>query len=133
MNSTFGAPGLARTGAGHAGEDSPMVRPMRPGNVVPGLYSLSSAFAEPDRPLVVSAEAAINELPLSSRSRRFIPLPLCDPVLLFDRSPLIAASLICVGACPACSNVAPGTERLPRADLCDPAWWSAVAPTPHFL
>jgi len=40
MYSTFGAPFLARKGAGYAGSDSPMVRPMRPGNVVPGLYSL---------------------------------------------------------------------------------------------
>src|SRR5215475_9223563 len=94
MNSTLGAPGFARTGAGHAGEDSPIVRPMRPGNVVPGLYSLSSAFAEPDRLVVVSAEAAINELPLNSRSRRFIPWPPCGPVLSFDRSSLMAASLI---------------------------------------
>src|SRR5215510_9254919 len=93
MNTTLGAPGLARTGAGHAGEDSPMVRPMRPGNVVPGLYSRRSAFAEPDRPVVVSAEAAINELPLNSRSRRFIPLPPCGPVS-FDRSSLMTASLI---------------------------------------
>ena len=54
MKSTFGAPGLARTGAGHAGCDSPMVRPMTPGNVVPGLYSLrliscSLAAEWPDR------------------------------------------------------------------------------------
>ena len=35
----FGASGLERTGAGHAGSDSLTVRPMRPVKVVPGLYS----------------------------------------------------------------------------------------------
>jgi hypothetical protein len=39
MNITFGAPGFARSGAGHAGVDSAMVRPRFPGNAVPGLYS----------------------------------------------------------------------------------------------
>src|SRR5262249_61342710 len=92
MNRTFGAPGFARTGAGHAGEDSPIVRPMRPGNVVPGGYSLSSALAGPDRPVVVSADAAISELPLNSRSRRLIALPPCGPALSFDRSPPMTTS-----------------------------------------
>src|SRR3954462_3220809 len=39
MNSTFGAPAFARSGAGHAGVDSAIVRPRLPGNAVPGLYS----------------------------------------------------------------------------------------------
>src|SRR5262245_61687726 len=77
MNNTFGDPGLARTGEGHAGDDSPMVRPMRPGNVVPGGYSFSSAFAVAP----VSAEAAISELPLSSKSRRLIPFLSCARTL----------------------------------------------------
>jgi hypothetical protein len=42
MNKTLGAPSFARSGAGQAGADSPMVRPMRPGKVVPGLYSFSA-------------------------------------------------------------------------------------------
>src|SRR5262245_47987170 len=77
MNNTFGDPGFARTGEGHAGEDSPIVRPMRPGNVVPGGYSFSSAFAVAP----VSAEAAISELPLSSKSRRLIPFLCSGPTL----------------------------------------------------
>ena len=40
MKSTLGEPGLARSGRGHAGDDSPMVRPITPGNAVPGAYSL---------------------------------------------------------------------------------------------
>jgi hypothetical protein len=39
MNITFGAPGFARSGAGHAGVDSAIVLPRFPGNAVPGLYS----------------------------------------------------------------------------------------------
>src|SRR3954467_1087326 len=39
MNSTFGAPAFARSGAGHAGVESAIVRPRLPGNAVPGLYS----------------------------------------------------------------------------------------------
>jgi len=42
MNKTFGARSLARTGAGHTGSDSPMVRAMQPEKVVPGLYSFSA-------------------------------------------------------------------------------------------
>ena len=40
MYRTFGAPGVERTGAGHAGDDSPTVRPIRPENALPGLYSV---------------------------------------------------------------------------------------------
>jgi hypothetical protein len=36
---TFGDPGTARTGCGPTGQDSSVVRPIRPGNVVPGAYS----------------------------------------------------------------------------------------------
>ena len=39
--STFGAPGTARSGRGHAGLDSSTVRPITPGNPVPDLYSFS--------------------------------------------------------------------------------------------
>src|SRR4029079_6792226 len=42
MNKTFGDPDLARTGRGHAGDDSPIVRPVTPGNAVPGSYSLNA-------------------------------------------------------------------------------------------
>src|SRR5436190_23554217 len=48
MKSTLGEPGLARSGAGHAGDDSPMVLPMTPGNAVPGSYSLI-AMCPPQR------------------------------------------------------------------------------------
>ena len=41
MNSTFGDPGSARSGRGHAGLDSSVVRPITPGKAVPGSYSLS--------------------------------------------------------------------------------------------
>jgi hypothetical protein len=41
MNNTFGAPSLARLGAGHAGFDTSNVRPMTPGKAWPVLYSLS--------------------------------------------------------------------------------------------
>src|ERR1039457_2091800 len=41
MNSTFGAPGAARSGRGHAGVDSCAVRPITPGNAWPGSYSVS--------------------------------------------------------------------------------------------
>jgi hypothetical protein len=47
MNNTLGAPALARSGWGQAGEDTSNVRPITPGKAVPGLYSLS--------PMVVSA------------------------------------------------------------------------------
>ena len=40
MKSTFGAPFFERSGSGHAGDDLSKVRPMTPGNAVPGLYSL---------------------------------------------------------------------------------------------
>jgi hypothetical protein len=36
---TFGAPSLARVGEGQAGDDSSTVRPITPGNGLPGLYS----------------------------------------------------------------------------------------------
>src|SRR5215471_14399111 len=39
--STFGASRLARSGRGHAGLDSSAVRPITPGNAVPGSYSVS--------------------------------------------------------------------------------------------
>src|SRR5262245_4095825 len=45
MKSAFGAPSFARSGWGQAGLDSPMVRPRRPGNAVPGLYSTIALFA----------------------------------------------------------------------------------------
>src|SRR5215467_9477725 len=41
MKSTFGAPSLARLGAGHAGLETSNVRPITPGKACPGLYSLS--------------------------------------------------------------------------------------------
>src|SRR5271166_3151255 len=41
-NTTFGAPSGARVGAGQAGVDSSGVRPIVPGNVVPGWYSVSA-------------------------------------------------------------------------------------------
>src|ERR1700733_585549 len=41
MNSTFGEPASARSGRGHAGLDSSVVRPITPGNAVPGSYSFS--------------------------------------------------------------------------------------------
>src|SRR5450631_1286414 len=44
---TFGAPGVARTGCGQAGDDWSVVRPMTPGNAVPGLYSISPIGAPP--------------------------------------------------------------------------------------
>jgi hypothetical protein len=44
MKSTFGAPSFARSGAGQAGLDSPMARPIFPGKVVPGLYSTNVPF-----------------------------------------------------------------------------------------
>src|SRR5262245_42591541 len=39
MNSTFGAPSLARIGAGQAGCDTSKVRPITPLNACPGGYS----------------------------------------------------------------------------------------------
>ena len=42
MNSTLGAPSWARLGCGQAGVDTSAVRPITPGNVVPGLYSFSA-------------------------------------------------------------------------------------------
>jgi hypothetical protein len=39
---TFGDPGAARTGWGHAGLETSVVRPITPGNTVPGSYSLSA-------------------------------------------------------------------------------------------
>jgi len=47
MKSTLGAPSFARSGAGQAGLDSPTVRPITPGNAVPGLYSTIALFALP--------------------------------------------------------------------------------------
>src|SRR5262245_63688161 len=61
-------------GDGHAGEDSPMVRPIRPGKVVPGGYSLSSACTEPGIAVVAKVDAASKDVLLSSRSRRLIPV-----------------------------------------------------------
>src|SRR5882724_6425360 len=66
MKSTFGAPGFARIGAGHAGSEFSMVRPMTPGKAVPGGYSLSSACAAP----ASAADAASAEPPPSRKSRR---------------------------------------------------------------
>src|SRR6478736_2130618 len=42
MISTFGVPGAARTGLGHAGVDSSVVLPILPGNAEPGSYSFSA-------------------------------------------------------------------------------------------
>jgi hypothetical protein len=42
MNSTLGAPSLARSGSGQAGSDWSTVRPMTPVKAVPGLYSFSA-------------------------------------------------------------------------------------------
>src|SRR4029077_11861768 len=47
MYRTFGAPGVDRTGADHAGDDSPTVRPIRPGNALPGLYSVTLRAPSP--------------------------------------------------------------------------------------
>src|SRR5215467_10804681 len=41
MKSTFGAPSLARLGAGHAGVETSNVRPITPGNACPALYSFN--------------------------------------------------------------------------------------------
>src|SRR5690242_21382884 len=49
MTSTFGAPGTARSGRGHAGLDASTVRPITPGNPVPGLYSVSAIRPHPIR------------------------------------------------------------------------------------
>ena len=51
MNSTFGRPASARTGAGQAGLDSSAVRPITPGNPVAGSvlddgHQTSSLFAQ---------------------------------------------------------------------------------------
>src|SRR4051812_36364505 len=40
MKRTFAAPSFARIGAGQAGVDSSAVRPITPGNGVPGSYSV---------------------------------------------------------------------------------------------
>jgi hypothetical protein len=42
MNRTFGAPSLARSGSGHAGDETSNVRPMTPLNAAPGLYSFKA-------------------------------------------------------------------------------------------
>src|SRR6185503_1547919 len=47
MNNTLGDPGTARTGCGHAGVDSSVVRPTRPGKLVPGRYSLNAMARTP--------------------------------------------------------------------------------------
>src|SRR6185369_8874234 len=44
---TLGDPGLARIGRGQAGVDSPTVRPITPGNAVPGSYSLIAIAGPP--------------------------------------------------------------------------------------
>jgi len=44
MKSTLGAPSLARTGFGQAGSDRSKVRPITPGNDVPGLYSFNDIY-----------------------------------------------------------------------------------------
>src|ERR1700733_3377660 len=46
MNSTFGEPASARSGRGHAGLDSSVVRPITPGNAVPGSYSFSGMIED---------------------------------------------------------------------------------------
>jgi hypothetical protein len=54
MNRTFGAPSRARNGSGQAGLEVSNVRPMTPGNAVPGGYSTSPSdvdFARADFPL----------------------------------------------------------------------------------
>src|SRR5437870_4931473 len=48
MNSTFGAPAPARTGAGQAGVDSSAVRPITPGNTAPGPYSTTGMQTTPE-------------------------------------------------------------------------------------
>src|SRR5215471_17336173 len=45
MKSTFGAPSLARLGAGHAGLETSKVRPITPGNACPSLYSFNGMMA----------------------------------------------------------------------------------------
>src|SRR5215510_15904643 len=47
MKSTLGAPSFARNGEGHAGSDSPTVRPMRPVKAVPDLYSFNAMSTSP--------------------------------------------------------------------------------------
>jgi hypothetical protein len=47
MKRTFGAPSFARLGSGHAGCETSAVRPITPGNVVPGLYSFSAIDFSP--------------------------------------------------------------------------------------
>src|SRR5260370_28929359 len=47
MNKTLGEPGFARSGRGHAGLDSSVVRPITPGNAVPGSYSVSPIARPP--------------------------------------------------------------------------------------
>src|SRR5689334_16407660 len=51
MNSTLGDPGFARSGFGQAGDDSPIVRPITPGNAVPGSYSLIAIGRPPWLPV----------------------------------------------------------------------------------
>src|SRR5262245_42474683 len=42
MKRTLGAPSFARSGSGHAGDETSNVRPITPGNAVPGLYSTNA-------------------------------------------------------------------------------------------
>jgi hypothetical protein len=53
MNSTFGAPALARNGSGQAGSDTSNVRPMTPLKAVPGLYSLRAIKFSPFQKFVI--------------------------------------------------------------------------------
>ena len=60
MSSTLGAPGLARLGIGQAASDSPTVRPIRPGNVVPGWDSVNAISARSSTCLHPFLPAAVN-------------------------------------------------------------------------
>src|SRR5215469_1630194 len=68
MNNTFAAPDFARTGAGQAGSDSPMVRPIRPVKVVPAGYSLRSPG--PAAGLVSRSRSLLIVPPVSLDERR---------------------------------------------------------------
>src|SRR5712691_6793303 len=60
---TFGEPGVARTGCGQAGDDWSVVRPIVPGNAVPGLYSINP----------IGAPHGVARLPGPSPRTRFLP------------------------------------------------------------
>src|SRR5262249_51482595 len=88
MKSTFGAPSFARRGAGQAGSDSPTVRPMRPGKVVPGLYSFNAMSISPYTDQfrlsfcvwLLGRTPAVNR---SLRSPREQPQRLCHAIAIF--------------------------------------------------